>query len=75
MNSYQELCNTIMAYPLIDEEEYNYDYHTEYAFSVLHAAYPRVSAAIISDAIMCDWNDQLTDEENITNCRYLEEYA
>lgn len=74
MNSYQELCNTIMAQPLIDEEE-RYDYHTEYAFSVLHAAYPQVSAVFIADAVDCDWDEQLTDEENINNCKYLEEYV
>lgn len=75
MNSYQELFNAIMAQPLIDEEEAcEYDYQTEYAFSVLHAAYPQVSAAIISDAVTCDWDDRLTDEENINNCKYLEDY-
>lgn len=74
MNNYQELHNVAMAQPLIDEEE-NYDYHTEYAFSVLHAAYPEVSAVIIADAVTYDWNDLLTDEENINNCKYLEEYA
>lgn len=73
MNSYQELCNTIMSRPLIDDEE-RYDYNTEYAFSVLHAAYPQVGVHIISDAVMFDWSDLLTDEENINNCKYLEEY-
>lgn len=75
MNSYQKLYNAIMARPLTGEEEVNrYDYPTEYAFSVLHAAYPQVSAAIISDAVAYDWDARLTDDENINNCKYLEDY-
>ena len=64
-----------MAQPLISEEEETYDSTMGYAFSVLHAAYPDVDAPIIADAVTFDWDDNLTDEENIINCKYLEDYA
>lgn len=72
-DSYQRLYNAIMSRPLTDDTDAAYQ-SNEYAFSILHAAYPHVGAAIICDAVACDWNDALTDYENINNCKYLEEY-
>ena len=65
--------NAIMSRPLTDDTDAAYQ-RNEYAFGILHAAYPHVCAAIICDAIDCDWSDALTDDENVDNCKYLEEY-
>lgn len=55
------------------EEEYTYT-ADEHAYIVLHAAYPYAPLAVLTDAVMTDWVNDNTDEQNIENCSYLEEY-
>lgn len=73
MNSYLQHYNAIMSRPLAADTDAACQ-RNEYAFGILHAAYPYAGAAYICDAIACDWSDALTDYENINNCKYLEEY-
>lgn len=68
--SYQRLYDSIMGATLMES---TYNDGTERAFSVLHAAYPNANMQSVNHAVSYDWCDLLTDEQNINNCKYLEE--
>lgn len=54
------------------DEQYIYD-ENEHAISVLHGEYPDAPLVEINLAVMTDWDESRTDEENVETCRYLEE--
>lgn len=59
----------------MEEDYYNYNIGTEHAYSVLHAEFPTVPLIMINEAVMDYWDEDMSDEQNISNCRHLEQYV
>lgn len=55
------------------EEELYYECE-EHAYSVLHAAYPNTPLSVITEAVMTEWIDGNTDEQNVECCSWLNDY-
>lgn len=52
------------------EEEFIYTAE-EHAYSVLHAAYPDAPLGLLTEAVLTEWTEGNTDEQNVADCQWL----
>lgn len=58
-----------------EEVDFQWERDENYALAIIHGCYPKAPLDVLNKAVMVDWDNNRTDEENIETCKYLEEYV